>query len=114
MRLDANSALRVSRLARVKRALLRGLSLGGAPIAVALLRALQLTGRRAGLALVYHRLDERGAHPDESANPAHPRTLFRAQLQYLVRHYRPVAASEITDAVAQRSRGERFPVAITF
>ena len=96
---------------RVSRRLLR-------PIALLLAgpsaRFLRLSGRRAGIALVYHSLAERTGAPDLELVPPHGTKLFEAQLRHLTRTYRLVVADDLPDAVAQRRRGERFPVAITF
>jgi peptidoglycan/xylan/chitin deacetylase (PgdA/CDA1 family) len=46
--------------------------------------------------------------------PALGASLFEVQMLHLARHYRPVRASELLEAVAERPRGERFPVAVTF
>lgn len=71
------------------------------------------SGRRAGLALVYHRVGapESREHHLVAALDAE---LFDAQLRDLKRRYRIVPASELADAVDARRRGQRFPVSITF
>ena len=72
------------------------------------------SGRRLGLALMYHRVGERTGDPDRELVPAHGVALFEAQLRHLKRHYRVVPASELLSAALGRRRGERFPAAITF
>jgi peptidoglycan/xylan/chitin deacetylase (PgdA/CDA1 family) len=71
------------------------------------------SGRRAGLALVYHRVGapESREHHLVAALDAE---LFEAQLRHLKRRYRVVPASELAGAVEARRRGQRFPVSITF
>jgi peptidoglycan/xylan/chitin deacetylase (PgdA/CDA1 family) len=46
--------------------------------------------------------------------PALDSRRFEAQVRHLKRNYRVVSASELPAAVADRQRGERIPVAITF
>jgi peptidoglycan/xylan/chitin deacetylase (PgdA/CDA1 family) len=70
--------------------------------------------RRAGVALVYHRLAERTGSPERELVPAHGTDLFDAQLRSLGRAFRPVRAEDLLHAVGTRRRGERFPVSITF
>ena len=76
--------------------------------------ALRLSGRRAGLVLVYHGLAERSGDPARELTPAHAVTLFEAHLRLLVSRYRVVRSDELPVAAAARRRGSRFPVAITF
>jgi peptidoglycan/xylan/chitin deacetylase (PgdA/CDA1 family) len=75
---------------------------------------LRLTGRRAGLALMYHSVAVRGGDPDAELVPPHGAALFEGQLRHAKRHYRIVRAEDLRDAVARRRRGDRFPLAITF
>lgn len=84
------------------------------PFALALLWALRLSDRRAGVALVYHAVEERAGDPERELVPAMASSLFEHQVRYLERHYRVVKAGDLLRAVAQRRRGERFPVALTF
>jgi peptidoglycan/xylan/chitin deacetylase (PgdA/CDA1 family) len=98
-------------LRRVADALAR---LAGVPFAVAVERVLRLSGRRAGVALVYHRVGDPPGDPRRELNPALGTALFESQLGYLRRRHRVVPARELAAAVAARRRGEPFPVAITF
>jgi len=83
-------------------------------IARALALALRLSGRRAGLVLVYHALAERTGDPERELVPPHGIALFEAQLRHLRGCYRLVRAEELLSAVVARRRGERFPIALTF
>jgi peptidoglycan/xylan/chitin deacetylase (PgdA/CDA1 family) len=74
----------------------------------------RLSGRKAGLALVYHSVDHATGDPRRELVPPHGAELFRAQIRHLRRTYRVVHASEVVQAAAARRRGQRFPVAITF
>jgi peptidoglycan/xylan/chitin deacetylase (PgdA/CDA1 family) len=76
---------------------------------------LRLSGRRAGAVIVYHRIGgaERGWDPRRVSPPMATR-LFEQHLLHLKRRYRVVPPSELLEAVRNRRRGERFPVAVTF
>jgi peptidoglycan/xylan/chitin deacetylase (PgdA/CDA1 family) len=74
----------------------------------------RLGGEQAGLVLLYHRVDRRPGDLERELVPAVARDAFAAQLAWVARHYRPVDAREILDAVRGRRRLDRFPVAITF
>ena len=76
-------------------------------------RLARWSSSRRGLALVYHRVADVSGHEDELLPAIGVRT-FERQLRHLRAHYRLVPASELPDAALSRSRGERFPVAITF
>ena len=108
---DGRRASRKGNVRRASRRLLRPIAL---LLAGSSARFLRLTGRRAGIALVYHSLAERTGAPDLELVPPHGSKLFEAQLRHLARTYRLVLAEDLPDAVAQRRRGDRFPVAITF
>ena len=86
----------------------------GAPVASALHLALRWTGLKAGVALVYHRVDDDPGEAEGHLAACHRRRVFEAQLRHLRANYRPVAASELLTAVERRRRGDRFAVAITF
>ena len=74
----------------------------------------RLSGRRVGVALLYHSIADTGrARPDELV-PATPTALFADQLALLRRRFDIVPASELQAAVRARRRGGRIPVAITF
>ena len=83
-------------------------------MARALELALRLSSRRAGIVLVYHALAERSGDLARDVFPAHSTALFEAQLRYARRRYRIVRAEELLEAVRNRRRGERFPLAVTF
>lgn len=76
--------------------------------------ALRLSGRRAGVALVYHALAERNGDRERELVPAHAVELVEHQLRHLLARYRVVRAEELLEAVRTRRRGARFPVAVTF
>jgi len=82
--------------------------------ALLLLAWTRLTRRRAGVVLVYHRIGVVDGDPDRDLVAALGQTRFDGQLRHLARFYRPVAAEEIQRAAAERTRGGRFPVAVTF
>jgi peptidoglycan/xylan/chitin deacetylase (PgdA/CDA1 family) len=74
----------------------------------------RLSGRRAGVALVYHGLAERSGNPERELVPPHGLVLFEAHLRYLRASYRLVPVEELLAAASARRRGQRFPVALTF
>jgi peptidoglycan/xylan/chitin deacetylase (PgdA/CDA1 family) len=80
----------------------------------ALLAACRLSARRAGLAVVYHRLAARTGDPGSELVPAHGTALVEAQLRLVKRHFKLVRASELLPAAQRRRRGGRFPLAVTF
>jgi peptidoglycan/xylan/chitin deacetylase (PgdA/CDA1 family) len=90
------------------------LRVAGVPLAAFVGLLLRMTGRRAGVALIYHSLAARTGDARTELVPAHGAELFAAQVRHLARTYRVVSAAELPDAVARRRRGERFPVAVTF
>jgi peptidoglycan/xylan/chitin deacetylase (PgdA/CDA1 family) len=90
-----------------------GSRLLGRPVSALLILVLRLTGRRAGVALVYHGLASRTGDPDLELVAPHGEQLFESQLRYLAAAFRLVDASELPAAVAARRRGERFPAAVT-
>jgi peptidoglycan/xylan/chitin deacetylase (PgdA/CDA1 family) len=79
-----------------------------------LLDPLRLSGRRLGLAVMYHTVAQRTGDPARELVPPHGSGLFEAQLRHLGAHFRLVPASGLLAAVRERRRGERFPVAVTF
>lgn len=86
----------------------------GVPLAALVLRALRLSDRKLGIAVLYHGVGElQGDHERELA-ARHGTRLFEAQLRHLALHYRLVEAEKLLDAVRMRRRGQRFPVAVTF
>jgi peptidoglycan/xylan/chitin deacetylase (PgdA/CDA1 family) len=86
----------------------------GVPVGVAFMLVLRLTGRKAGVALMYHSVDRRAGDPARELVPPHEVGLFEHQLRHVVRRYDVVPADRLLDAVSSRRRGQRFPVAITF
>jgi peptidoglycan/xylan/chitin deacetylase (PgdA/CDA1 family) len=86
----------------------------GLPLGWLVSTALRLTGAKAGLALMYHRVGEPPGDYAYELVPNLGTRLFEAQVRYLRRAFRTVPASELMDAVEARRRGQRFPVAITF
>jgi len=76
--------------------------------------AARWSSRKAGLALVYHRVGDPEGDPRSELVPALGAAAFERQLRHLRSRYRTVTASDLLDAVANRRRGQRFPVAITF
>jgi peptidoglycan/xylan/chitin deacetylase (PgdA/CDA1 family) len=86
----------------------------GVPVGVTFMLLLRLTGRKAGVALMYHSVDRRAGDPARELVPPHEAALFESQLHHIVRHYEVVPADRLLEAVATRRRGRRFPVAITF
>ena len=89
-------------------------SLVGRWAAPVLLLLLRLTGRRAGVALLYHRVGERQGDSAVELVPPLALATFRGQLRHLQRHYEVVPVERFLDAIASRRRGGRFPVCLTF
>jgi peptidoglycan/xylan/chitin deacetylase (PgdA/CDA1 family) len=83
-------------------------------LAVVLCTIARLSGARAGIALVYHRVGGEGGDSRREILAAVSGESFRRQLRHLARHYRIVRGSELLEAVHARRRGQRFPAAITF
>ena len=83
-------------------------------VAAGLRAVLRCSGRRAGVALLYHGIDDRPEHPRDVLVPRVRSRLFEEHVEHLRRRYEVVTASELPAAVARRRRGRRFPVAITF
>ena len=102
---------RLRRLRRLLRPLKRAAT---GPGGVLLGLALRASGRKLGLALVYHRVGDPAGDPARELVPAQSTTSLREQLAMLVRWYRVVPAAELAERAARRRRFERFCVAITF
>ena len=83
-------------------------------VGAALRIALRISGRKVGVALLYHSIEDSGRRREDELVPPTPPALFERQLRHLRRHYRVVPASRLQGAAAARRRGERIPVAITF
>lgn len=79
-----------------------------------LFRALMATNRKAGLVLLYHDVADRDGDPRSELVPPISTARFARQLSHLRRYYRLVDVSSLQSAVAERRRGEAFPVALTF
>lgn len=86
----------------------------GTPLAWVGEPLLRLSSRRVGIAVIYHSVDPIQGDLEHEIVPPHGSQLFAAQVCYLRRRYRVVAADRLLASVAERKRGERFPVAITF
>src|SRR5438128_4989592 len=99
------------RLAKPARALARAAGPKPAAGGVWLLR---LSGRKAGVAVAYHRVGDPQGDPLRELTASLGTRVFAAHLHHLRRHYRVVPADELQAAVRARRRGEPFPVAITF
>jgi peptidoglycan/xylan/chitin deacetylase (PgdA/CDA1 family) len=63
---------------------------------------------------MYHRIAPMAGDPQQELVPAQRLALFEDQLDFLRGRYRLVRASELRAAAAERRRGERIPVAVTF
>ncbi len=83
-------------------------------VAACLHAALRCSGRQAGVALLYHGIDERRGDPTQELVPGVRPSLFAEHVEHLRRRFEVVTASELPAAVARRRRGGRFPVAVTF
>ena len=83
-------------------------------VALALLGVLRISKRRAGLVLVYHGLADVQGDPATELVPPHSASRFEGHLRHLAARYRLVGLEELPRAVGGRSRGEPFPVAVTF
>jgi peptidoglycan/xylan/chitin deacetylase (PgdA/CDA1 family) len=90
------------------------LRVAGVPLAHLVRRAAELSGRSAGVALVYHRVGDPAGNPRRELVPALGRSLFAAQVRHLAGCYSLVGASDLLAASRERQRRTRFPVAITF
>ncbi len=83
-------------------------------VAACLHAALRCSARRAGVALLYHGIDDWCGDPMKELVPTVRPSLFKEHVDHLRRRYELVTASELPAAVARRRRGGRFPVAVTF
>jgi peptidoglycan/xylan/chitin deacetylase (PgdA/CDA1 family) len=75
---------------------------------------LRLAAMKAGVALVYHTIDTRQGDPSHELVPAIERSRFARQIRHLRDLYDVVAVEDFPAAVADRRRGQRFPVCLTF
>ena len=103
----ARSVLRSPAVRRVGRRVLR-------PTAGARAFVARWSSARAGLALMYHRVDPTPLGPAHDLVPTVATADFDAQLRHLAAKYRVVPAGDLHAAVRARRRGQRFPVAVTF
>jgi peptidoglycan/xylan/chitin deacetylase (PgdA/CDA1 family) len=110
--LPGRASATLRRVARPARAGL--LRLLGPPAASVLERLARTTGRKAGVALVYHLVGDPPGDPRRELVPALGSQLFADQVRFLTSRFRVVPASELLRTTRERRRGERFPVAITF
>ncbi len=76
--------------------------------------ALRLSGRKAGVVIVYHRVRDLTEGTRDEVVPSVSPRLLAAQLGHLKSRYCVVPASELHHATKRRRRGTRFPVAVTF
>lgn len=104
--------MRVAGIARPGRALLARSF--GVLVSDLILVLARFSGRKAGVALMYHGVAERVGDSARYVVPPVDAEAFEAQIRYLARRHRLVRASELRSAVGARARGQRFPVAITF
>jgi peptidoglycan/xylan/chitin deacetylase (PgdA/CDA1 family) len=86
----------------------------GRPLAAVLERVVRLSGRRLGIVLVYHRVADANGQDHGTFTPCLGVHVFENQLRHILGRYSVVPAVDLRDAVRQRRRGERFPVAVTF
>ena len=86
----------------------------GAPVAGVAVTILRCSKRAAGVAVLYHSTAQPVRDPELEIVPPHPPRLFAAQLRHLRRWYRVVDAADLLEAISERRRFGRFPVAITF
>ena len=86
----------------------------GRPLAFIASQLGRLSGRRAGVAVVYHRVGDPQGEPERELVPALGTKLFEQQVRHLKARYRLVPASELLAAARSRRRGQRFPASITF
>lgn len=86
----------------------------GVPLGLAAILLLRLTSRKAGVALVYHSVEQRAGDPSWELVPPHHAKLFERQIRHIRRHYQAVPAGRLFEAARARRRGQKFPIAITF
>ena len=98
----------ISRLLR-----LRAMELA-APIGCAIAALLdRLSGRRAGVVVLFHLVSDREGDPSRELVSPLERRNYERQLRHLGRHYDIVPLDQLPAAVAARRRGGRHPVSIT-
>ncbi len=72
------------------------------------------SNRPVGIVLIYHEVAPTQGDWSREVIPAQGESEFRAQLEYLKRHYEVVPLRELTARAGARSPGQRLPVALTF
>jgi peptidoglycan/xylan/chitin deacetylase (PgdA/CDA1 family) len=86
-----------------------------APAAATLVALLhRLSGRPAGLVVLFHLVGDRQGDPHRELVAALEQGLYERQLRHLRRCYDVVPLERLPGAVAARRRGGRHPVSITF
>jgi peptidoglycan/xylan/chitin deacetylase (PgdA/CDA1 family) len=75
---------------------------------------LRLSGRRLGVAVVYHRVDGVASDPTSQLVPALSTAIFRRQLTLVKACFQLVPASKLATTARCRRRRDRIPLAITF
>jgi peptidoglycan/xylan/chitin deacetylase (PgdA/CDA1 family) len=83
-------------------------------IAWALRLRARWSGARVGLVLCYHRIAEHEGDPAREISAAVSVLDFERHLRHLRRRYRVLPASRLSEAAANRARGRRLPVAVSF
>lgn len=79
--------------------------------AVALLH--RLSGRKAGLVVLFHLVSDRQGDHSRELVATIERSLYERQLRHLCRHYDVVPLESLPAAVSSRRRGQRHPVSVT-
>ena len=86
-----------------------------APAIGAVIAALhRLSGRRAGLIVLFHLVSDRQGDDTRELVAPIDRALYERQLRHLCRHCDVVRLEELPAAVRARRRGQRHPVSVTF
>ena len=86
----------------------------GVPAGLPVLRVLQASRVRAGVALHWHAVGYPAGNPRTELVPNLPTALFERQLHFLNHMFQLVRASDLPEAAGARKPGHRFPVAMTF
>ena len=86
----------------------------GTPVGLGAVLILRLSARKAGVALMYHSVEERAGDPMRELVPPHGARLFERHVRHVSRTYEIVPAKGLLEAARARKRGHRFPLAITF
>lgn len=75
---------------------------------------MRMSGRKVGIAIIYHRIEERAGDPLRELVPPQQARLFEHQVRHVCRTYDVVPAERLMEATQARRRGRKFPLAITF